>query len=191
VEKIPSAFYNAGVYKSCVHRILFTPFPAMFRSLLLLPAFIVSSYALVSAVDSSSLVPETTYAKALGEGFTKAIIRGYEEACGVGGEVDPNFVATYNNARAAGYTNIDTYWFPCNGSGNNCKSYATQISELGATFSAHNMDIGTIWIDLEKDAAICNNVGLPNSVQFAYINLLHFPRSGTMVPAVTSLKLRI
>ena len=148
--------------------------PAMFRSLLFLPAFIVSSYALVFAVDSSSLVPESTYATALGEGFTKAIIRGYEEACGIGGEVDPNFVATYNNARAAGYTNIDTYWFPCNGSGNNCKSYATQISELGATFSAHNMDIGTIWIDLEKDAAICNNVGRPNSVQIACIDFLHF-----------------
>jgi len=130
----------------------------MFRSLLLLPAFVVSSYALVSAIDSSSLVPTATYVKALGEGFTKAIIRGYEEACGVGGEVDPNFVGSYNNARAAGYTDIDTYWFPCNGSGHNCKSYATQIAELGATFNAHNMKIGTIWIDLEKDAAICNNV---------------------------------
>ncbi|PPQ93596.1 hypothetical protein CVT25_005476 [Psilocybe cyanescens] len=129
----------------------------MFRSLLLLPALIVSSYALISAVDSSSLVPTATYVKAFGEGFTKAIIRGYEEACGVGGEVDPNFVGSYNNARAAGYTDIDTYWFPCNGSGNNCKSYATQLAELGATFNAHSMKIGTIWIDLEKDAAICNN----------------------------------
>ncbi|KAF8802045.1 glycoside hydrolase [Phlegmacium glaucopus] len=129
----------------------------MFRPLLLLPALIASSYGLISAVDSSSLVPKATYVKAFGEGFTKAIIRGYEEACGVGGEVDPNFVASYNNARAAGYTDIDTYWFPCNGSGHNCKSYATQIAELGATFKAHSMKIGTIWIDLEKDAAICNN----------------------------------
>ena len=153
---------------------LFTTLPAMFRSLLLLPVFIVSSYALVFAVDSSSLVPEATYVKALGEGFTKAIIRGYEEACGVGGEVDPNFVATYNNARAAGYTNIDTYWFPCNGSGNNCKSYATQISEIAATFSAHQMDIGTIWIDLEKNSAICNNVGLPNSIQFLVLTFSIF-----------------
>jgi len=165
----------------------------MFRSLLPLPAFIVSSYALGFAVDSSTLVPEATYAKALGEGFTKAIIRGYQEACGIGGQVDPNFVGSYNNARAAGYTDIDTYWFPCNGSGHNCKSYATQISELGATFNAHNMDIGTIWIDLEKDS-VCNNVGLPDSVQFAYIilfnNFLHFPRSGTLVPAVILLKLR-
>ncbi|KAF8965741.1 glycoside hydrolase superfamily [Flammula alnicola] len=127
------------------------------RSLLLLPALIASSYALVFAVDSSSLVSTATYSTALGEGFTKAIIRGYEEACGVGGEVDPNFVGSYNNARAAGYTNIDMYWFPCNGSGNNCKSYATQLAEIAATFSAHSMNIGTIWVDLEKDAAVCNN----------------------------------
>ncbi|KAF9051774.1 glycoside hydrolase superfamily [Panaeolus papilionaceus] len=129
----------------------------MFKSLVLLSTIIGYAYGLVSAVDSSQLVPEATYAKALGEGFTKAIIRGYEEACGVGGEVDPNFVSSYKNARAAGYTDIDMYWFPCNGSGNSCKSYATQLSEIAATFSAHSMDIGTIWIDLEKDAAICNN----------------------------------
>jgi len=132
----------------------------MFRPLLILPALIASSYALISAVDSSQLVPVSTYATALSEGFTKAVIRGYEEACGVGGEVDPNFVGSYNNARAAGYTDIDTYWFPCNGSGHNCKSYATQISELAATFSAHSMNIGRIWIDLEKDAAVCNNVSI-------------------------------
>ncbi|KAH9474386.1 putative GH family 25 lysozyme 4 [Psilocybe cubensis] len=129
----------------------------MFRSLLLLSGLIVSSYALVHAVDSASLVPVATYQKARAEGFTKAIIRGYQEACGIGGQVDPNFVPSYNNARSAGYTDIDTYWFPCNGSGNKCKSYATQLSELAQTFKAHSMNIGTIWIDFEKDAAICNN----------------------------------
>jgi hypothetical protein len=129
----------------------------MFRSLLLLPSFITLSYALTHAVDSSQFVSEAIYAKARSEGFTKAIIRGYEEACGVGGEVDPNFVPSYNNARAAGYTDIDTYWFPCNGAGHNCKSYATQLSELAATFKSHNMEIGTIWLDLEKDSG-CNNV---------------------------------
>ncbi|KAF8522937.1 glycoside hydrolase superfamily [Hysterangium stoloniferum] len=129
----------------------------MIRFIVITLATLISpAFALVHAVDSSTLVSVATYTKARGEGFTKAIIRGFEEACGVGGEVDPNFVATYNNARAAGYTDIDTYWFPCTGSTHNCKSFATQIAEIGATFSAHSMKIGTIWIDLEKDS-ICNN----------------------------------
>ena len=134
----------------------------MFRSLLILSALIASSYGLIYAVDSSSLVPESVFARARSEGFTKAIIRGYEEACGVGGEVDPNFVGSYNNARAAGFTDIDTYWFPCSGSGNRCKSYATQISELGETFNTHSMKIGRIWIDLESDSTVCHNVSYPN-----------------------------
>jgi len=129
----------------------------LLSTLFVLSAFTSSAFALIHGVDSATLVSEATYAKAIGEGFTKAVIRGYEEACGVGGEVDPNFVPSYNNARAAGFTNIDTYWFPCNGVGHNCKSYATQISELAATFRANSMNIGTIWIDIEKDSAICNN----------------------------------
>ena len=132
----------------------------MFRPFLLLPAFIALSYGLIHAVDSSQLVSEATYAKARSEGFTKAVIRGYEEACGAGGEVDPNFVSSYNNARAAGYTDIDTYLFPCNGSGHKCKSYAAQVSELVNTIKQHSMKIGTIWIDLEKDAQVCNNVSI-------------------------------
>ena len=121
--------------------------------------------ALVHGVDSATLVPQATYAKAKSEGFTKAIIRGYEEACGVGGEVDPNFVPSYKNARAAGYTNIDTYWFPCTGTTHSCKSYDTQIAEIGATFNAHSMQIGKIWIDFEKDSNVCNNVRPNHFVQ--------------------------
>ncbi|KAF5328358.1 hypothetical protein D9619_013284 [Psilocybe cf. subviscida] len=127
------------------------------KSLLILSSFVYSALALISAVDSSTLVSVATYEKALGEGFTKAVIRGYEEACGSpGGEVDPNFVSSYNNARAAGYTDIDMYWFPCTGANNPCKSFATQLNEISATFNAHSMDIGTIWIDLEADS-VCNN----------------------------------
>jgi hypothetical protein len=127
----------------------------MFSKIALLASIIPASLAIIHGVDSSSVVPTATYTKAKGEGFTKAIIRGYQEACSVGGRVDPNFVTSYNNARAAGYTNIDTYWYPCTGSGNSCKSYATQIAELGATFDAHSMKIGRIWIDMEKDS-VCN-----------------------------------
>ena len=140
-----------------------------FRPLLILPALIASSYGLIFAVDSSQLVSEATYSKARGEGFTKAIIRGYEEACGTGGKVDPTFVPSYKNARAAGYTDIDMYWFPCNGSGHNCKSYAKQLSEIAATFKANSMDIGRIWIDFEKDSS-CNNVSIAES-QNLFIDL--------------------
>lgn len=110
---------------------------------------------LIHGVDSSTLVPVATYIKARSEGFTKAVIRGYFEACSAGGAVDPNFVPTYQNAVAAGYTNIDTYFFPCTGSTNNCKPFATQIAELGNTFFQHSMRIGTMWIDIEADD-ICN-----------------------------------
>lgn len=63
----------------------------------------------IHAVDSSQLVSEATYKKAYGEGFTKADIRGFEEACESDGLVHPNFYGSYKNARAAGYTNIDTH----------------------------------------------------------------------------------
>ena len=135
--------------------------------------FASSTLALVYGVDSSTLVSEATYAKAKSEGFTKAIIRGYEEACGVGGQVDPNFVPSYNNARAAGITNIDTYWFPCTGSTHSCKPYATQIAEIGATFNTHSMKIGKIWIDIEKDSA-CNNVRFNHFVQNVLTNKTFF-----------------
>lgn len=42
-------------------------------------ALVSSAMALVHGVDSSTLVSEATYAKAKGEGFTKAIMRGYQQ----------------------------------------------------------------------------------------------------------------
>ncbi|TFL01972.1 glycoside hydrolase superfamily [Pterulicium gracile] len=112
---------------------------------------------LIYGVDSSTLVSTATFTRALSQGFTKAIPRGYQEACGSGGRVDPNFVQTYKNARAAGYTDIDMYWFPCTGANNACKSFATQLAEISSTFRANSMQIGRIWIDIERDVAICNN----------------------------------
>jgi hypothetical protein len=129
----------------------------MFRSTLLaLPAFVTSALALVHATDSATLVSVATFQRAKSQGFTKAIPRGYQEACGIGGRVDPNFVQTYKNARAAGITDIDAYWFPCTGASNSCKSYSQQLSELGQTFFNNQMQIGTVWVDLEADS-ICNN----------------------------------
>lgn len=82
--------------------ILFHSYNMLQSLVVALTALAASASATVYGVDSSSLVPEGTYAIAKSEGFTKVVIRGYEEACGSGGEVDPNFVDSYNNARAAG-----------------------------------------------------------------------------------------
>ena len=129
--------------------------------------------ALVHGVDSATLVSTATYATARSQGFTKAVIRGYQEACEAGGLVDPNFVTSYNNARAAGITNIDTYWVPCSGSRHKCKSYADQIGEIRNTFVSNSMQIGKLWIAIEKDSTICNNVRPNHFVQGIPIKRQH------------------
>ncbi|CEJ80053.1 hypothetical protein VHEMI00258 [[Torrubiella] hemipterigena] len=118
-------------------------------------AFTGISCALTHAVDSSSHVSTVIYKKALSEGFTRAIFRGYQEACGSGGRVDPNFVPSYKNAQAAGYKNFDAYFFPCSGKDNKCKPYSTQIHELVDTIEKNKLAIRRIWIDIETDR-ICN-----------------------------------
>ena len=130
---------------------------------LVLPGLILSSYGLIYAIDSTGVIPKASYSDLLKKNFTRAIIRGYNPACSsTGGEVNPDFVASYNNARAAGYgangTDIQTYWLPCNGDGNDCKEYKVQLNELLATFVNHSMDIGKIWVDLERDSDCPNNV---------------------------------
>lgn len=55
----------------------------MLFSLALIASLATSALGLVYGVDSSQLVSTATFTKAKSEGFTKAIIRGYEEACSV------------------------------------------------------------------------------------------------------------
>ncbi|ESZ94369.1 glycoside hydrolase family 25 protein [Sclerotinia borealis F-4128] len=80
-------------------------------------------------------------------------IRGYQQACGTGGQVDKNFAASYKNAKAAGFTGIDSYIFPCSGtptgSEPKCKSVDTQIAEYLKVISDNHMNINTLWLDLE------------------------------------------
>jgi hypothetical protein len=45
----------------------------------IIAAFASSASALLHGVDSSTLVSTATYTKAKGEGFTKAIMRGYQQ----------------------------------------------------------------------------------------------------------------
>ncbi len=114
-------------------------------------AFAGVASALTHAVDSSSEVSADIYKKALGQGFTRAIFRGYQEACSLGGRVDPTFVPSYKNAVAAGYKDFDAYFFPCTGTTNKCKPYATQLAELLDTISSQKLAIRRIWLDIETD----------------------------------------
>ena len=126
---------------------------------LVLPGLILSSYGLIYAIDSTDVISKASYSDLLKKNFTRAIIRGYNPACSTtGGEVNPDFVASYNNSKAAGYTDIQTYWLPCNGDGNKCKPYDVQLNELLTTFVNHHMEIGMIWLDFERDSDCPNNV---------------------------------
>jgi hypothetical protein len=50
-------------------------------------------------------------------GYNKVNIRAYFQSCGSkGGDIDPNFLSSYNAARKAGFqapNQIDAYMFPC------------------------------------------------------------------------------
>ena len=72
---------------------------------------------------------------------------------------------------------------PCSGSGNNCKPYATQIAEIGSTFSANSMKIGTLWIDIESDLT-CQNVSFLQPIPSCCFTSIIY--SGIMVSAKIS-----
>lgn len=131
-------------------------------------SFISAASALTHAVDSSVEVDTATYKKALGQGFTRAIFRGYQEACSQGGRVDPTFVPSYKNAVAAGYKDFDAYFFPCTGSGNKCKAYETQIGDLVKAIRDNKLNIRRIWVDIETDK-VCNpfNWGAAKNIEEA------------------------
>ncbi|MCJ1426042.1 hypothetical protein MMC29_003944 [Sticta canariensis] len=110
------------------------------------------------------------WACALNSGYEKAVIRMYQQACGRGGKVDKNFVAIYNAAVAAGFTNIDAYVFPCTGTqptGVTCKPVQTQINEILNVFSANNIIIQNIWFDVEPSSGECNAWNLGRAANLA------------------------
>jgi hypothetical protein len=130
-----------------------------FVLVLVLPSLILSSYALIMAIDHTDEISVATYADFLKQGFTRVIIRAYNSACETGGEVNPAFIPSYNNARAAGITDIQGYVLLCNGINNTaCKSYQDQINEIKAAISTNKMVIGMLWIDIEQDQDCPGNV---------------------------------
>jgi hypothetical protein len=112
----------------------------------------------VNGLDTGKLVPKSELQKAYKDGFVHLITRGYQELPKksrkhkeLGGSVDPNFLANYENARAVGLT-VDAFWFPCSGGKHgHCKPYTTQVRELIDYIEENRMHIGRIWIDIEID----------------------------------------
>ncbi|MCJ1292309.1 hypothetical protein MMC34_003859 [Xylographa carneopallida] len=89
-----------------------------------------------------------------------------------GGAVDPDFVGSYNAARAAGITNIDAYMFACTGTqptGVACKSPSTQLSEFQAVIQSNGMVLGHLWFDVEPASGACNawNLGASQNLALA------------------------
>lgn len=66
----------------------------------------------IAAVDISSTQSSSFWSCAV-QNNQKVVIRGYRQACGSGGGVDTSLLSSYDAAVAAGFTNIDVYFFPC------------------------------------------------------------------------------
>lgn len=71
-----------------------------------------SSSADLKALDISQPMTSSFWS-CVAANYQKVVIRGYSQACGSGGAVDKNFVASYNAAKAAGVGKVDAYMFPC------------------------------------------------------------------------------
>nr|QNJ46226.1 GH25 muramidase [Thermomucor indicae-seudaticae] len=110
-----------------------------------------------TGLDVSALTSTSSFSCAKNLGYDHVIARCYMEAYGnnPGGKVDPNCYSNYKNAKAAGFTSVDIYMFPCTGR-STCKSPATQVQEIVDYVGAHKMIVGTLWLDVEVDSAANN-----------------------------------
>ncbi|MCJ1478966.1 hypothetical protein MMC13_007650 [Lambiella insularis] len=127
-----------------------------------------------AAVDFST-AKDAAFFTCLKKTHDKVAIKGYGQACGVGGAVNKNFVTSYTNAAAAGFTNIDAYLYPCTGTQKKgrpkCKEPATQLAEFEAAIAGAGMNINYRWFDVEPvdPGAACNawNLGMAENLALA------------------------
>ncbi|KAG0641637.1 glycoside hydrolase superfamily [Tuber brumale] len=117
--------------------------------LLALGTLIGNAQAVVKALDLSSPQGTSVWTCVQGQSFLKAVPRLYQEACLLGGRIDPNFIKSYNQIRASGITNIDGYFFPCTGLRHNCKSPQEQVNEIVHFLAAEDISVKRLWLDLE------------------------------------------
>ncbi|PWW71892.1 Glycoside Hydrolase Family 25 protein [Tuber magnatum] len=112
-----------------------------------------SAQAVVKALDLSQPQGTSVWTCVQGQSFLKGVPRLYQEACGIGGRIDPNFITSYNQIRASGIKDIDGYFFPCTGSSHNCKSPQAQVGEIVDFLAANNIMVKRLWLDLEPPSA--------------------------------------
>lgn len=123
----------------------------------------------LAALDISSAMSASFWSCVAGS-YQKVVIRGYQQACGVGGQVDGNFVTSYKAAKAAGVSKVDAYMFPCTGTqptGVACKSPSTQLSEFEAAISGAGMSLEYLWFDVEPTSGACNAWNLGGTANLA------------------------
>src|SRR4051794_26330233 len=104
----------------------------------------------IFAIDLSTSKSIDTFRCTRKLGYERVTIRGYFEAYG-GNPGGRNFLQNYyKNAKAAGYTYIDVYMFPCIGRPT-CKTSQEQVNDLIQLISANQLIIQMIWLDVEVD----------------------------------------
>ncbi|TAQ87997.1 hypothetical protein B7494_g3671 [Chlorociboria aeruginascens] len=120
-------------------------------------------------IDISGTPPSTFWSCAASS-YEVVTIEGYGQSCSTGGAVKSNFVANYNSAKAAGFSAIHAYLFPCTGTqptGVACKSPSTQLAEFMDAVTSNGMDIEHFWFDIEPTSGACNAWNLGTSANEA------------------------
>src|ERR1043165_1500254 len=119
----------------------------LFTNIIIVIFMINSALANVFAIDLSiSVKPIYAFQCLRRLGYERVIIRGWSES--QGGILDRSFLQNYKNAKAAGYTYIDVYMFPCAGR-SNCKTPREQVYKLAQTIKDNRLIVRTIWLDIE------------------------------------------
>lgn len=132
----------------------------------------------VAGVDISGDPPSSFWSCAAST-FQVIAIRGYQQACGSGGQVASNFLTNYNSAKSAGIPRIDAYMFPCTGTqptGVLCKDPSTQLAEFLNFIDTNNLQLDYLWFDIEPTSGTCNawNLGASQNTELAqqWVSLL-------------------
>ncbi|CAF5158225.1 unnamed protein product, partial [Rotaria magnacalcarata] len=92
-------------------------------------------------IDVSQRVSQDQFRCLNDNGYTFAIVRAYRSV----GVVDSNSAQTIKNARAAGFTRVDAYLFPCFP----CGDAPQQVIEVIDYLREERAEIDRLWLNIE------------------------------------------